>query len=143
MIEFSQRIRRLLAESVYRIIAERQLTFRDLEILETIGCNPLPFREVAGVLQRALIPPPSTSTISESITELARKHGLVEKRVYPADQRQPLISLTGDGARLLEAVAQARQAIYDQVARALAPTDNEAFLLAGIFARGIDRLKRS
>jgi len=72
-----------------------------------------PSMEVSELAQSTFLLGPSLSRILRDLEALA----LVQRRVDPADQRRSIISLSPEGAALIERVSPESEAIYAEITR--------------------------
>lgn len=139
LFEFSARVRRYRTSEMARLEAMAALSQRDLSILEFVAeKGQASFAEVAQELNFSDLPGRSASSVSQAIGALYAKHGLVEKRPNPQDQRQPIITLTEKGEAIVESSRQLRAKVLAQVKSAMELNDSDAAVLEKAFSKGID-----
>lgn len=142
MVEFGGLVQRYRAEEARKTAATLGLTERDFVILEFVaGKGEATFAEISEYLRLSDMPTPAASTISQTISALYAKHGLVEKRAAPQDQRQPLVSLTDKGRKLVGRALEVRRRVLSDVKTAMKPSREEQKVLETVFRRGLENFR--
>ncbi len=119
------------------------LTERDLAIMEFVfEKGQVTFGEIAKELRVTGVPQASLSSISQRITALYSKHGLVDKRLNPQDQRQPIITLTEKGKTTMEKVWEVRTRCLNKVRESMELDKENAIILERAFSRGIENFDK-
>jgi DNA-binding MarR family transcriptional regulator len=141
--EFAKKIRRYRSREMARTEVAVGLTDRDLAILEFV-CEKgqVTFGEIAKELRITDVPKASASSISQRITALYSKHGLVDKRLNPQDQRQPIIALTEKGKTTMEKVWEVRTRCLSKVRESMELDKENAIMLERAFTRGIENFDK-
>lgn len=143
MGEFNARIRRYRYRKISTSPLISGLSDRDLTILELVyHKQAVTFAEITQELQGANTPRSSTSTISQTVSALWTKNGLVEKRPNPADQRQPIIVLTEKGKKVVKEFLELRRHVLEQIRIVMELDDNEVRIFENVFQRGINNLDK-
>ncbi|MBN1766743.1 MAG: hypothetical protein JW860_15930 [Sedimentisphaerales bacterium] len=138
IFEFGARVRLFKNRTVSQSETIGNLTERDLAILEYVyDKGEASFAQIAQHLHMADIPRASTSAISQTITALYADKGLVEKRLNPQDQRQPIITLTEKGRQTVEIMRKVRLELLTIVKASMDLSETEAAIVEQAFARGI------
>ena len=139
LFDFSGRVRRYRSRMTSQIRSISGLSDRDTAILEFINSkSETTFGEINRELNLSEMPKSSASTVSQAISALFMERELVEKRVNPRDQRQPIITLTPKGKALVEEILQVRRDILVKVKESLALDEEGEKMLKEALMRGID-----
>jgi len=141
--QFAKKIRRYRGREMARTEMAVGLSERDLVILEFV-CErgQATFGEIAHELRVANVPKASASSISQRITALYAKHGLVDKRLNPKDQRQPIITLTEKGQITIEKVREVRAKCLSMVRESMELNQENAIILERAFSSGIENFDK-
>ncbi|MCF7958212.1 MAG: winged helix DNA-binding protein [Phycisphaerae bacterium] len=143
MAEFSGIVRRYRAWGMQKIEAIAGLSERDVAILEYVySKKEATFAQIAQEMNYANMPNSSASTISQAISALYTKRGLVDKRLNPADQRQPLVTLTAKGEQAIEEVIKFRKIYLSQVRESMELSPEETAILENSLCRGIKNFEK-
>ena len=138
LFEFAARIRRYRNLEMARVESAAKLSEREVAILEFISSKgQATFGEVAKELIASDLPKTSASALSQTISALFTDQGLVEKRLNPQDQRQPIITLTDKGKTILDAVREVRIKVLTKVKASMELSESDALILEQAWARGI------
>ncbi len=138
MAEFSRVVRRYRAWGMQQIESIAGLSERDVAILEYVyGKKEATFAQIAQEMNCANMPNTSASTISQAISALYTKRKLVDKRLNPADQRQPIVTLTTKGKQAVEEVLKFRKIYLSQVRESMELSPEDTAILESSFERGI------
>ena len=122
LAEMSLRVRLLMsAENAGKRLAG--LSERETLLLELIGTKEeMCISEIAEFFDGV-----SSSTVSTTITKLWRQRKLVNKTILPENQRVTMVSLTGEGRKLLAQIKKEQLMVYKTVSKSLdiAPDQGE------------------
>jgi len=142
MFDYAALIRRYRDIEMAKIEEAARLTERDLAILNYVyDKGEATFGEIANELHFKAIPRSSASAISQAITALYTHDGLVEKRLNPKDQRQPIVTLTEKGRTVVEKVRAVRIDIYNKVKLSMDLSQEESAVIEEAYSRGITNFK--
>ena len=141
--EFAKSVRRYRRREMARTEMAVGLSERDLAILDFV-CErgQATFGEIAQELRVTDVPQASPSSISQRITALYAKHGLVDKRLNPRDQRQPIITLTEKGQMTIEKVREVQTKCLSMVRESMGLNKDNAIILEQAFANGIENFDK-
>ena len=138
LFEYSGQVRRYRARETAQIESIAGLSERDIAILEFINSKKqTTFGEINRELHLSDMPRSSASTVSQAISALFVERGLVEKRLNPQDQRQPIIFLTDKGKALVEEILQVRRDILAKVKETMELDQTGEKMLREALAKGI------
>lgn len=139
LFDYGGRVQRYRSRVNSQIESLAGLSERDVAILEFINSKTeVTFGQIAGELSAAHLPRASASTVSQAISALFVERKLVEKRLNPKDQRQPIITLTENGKALVGEIQQVRRQVLFKVRDSLELSDEEATMLEDALERGIE-----
>lgn len=119
--------------------------FRILQYLD--GKDRVSFKEVANALEVAAVlasgPEPESSRprVSQAVSALWKNHKLVNKETNPADERQPLISLTSKGQSLTRQLNVLSENLVTIAMEAMALTAEEEQVLLDVYSRGLQKFR--
>ena len=138
LFDYGSRVRRYRSRVDSQIESLAGLSERDVVILEFVNSKTeVTFGQIAGELSAVQMPRAAASTVSQAISVLFVERKLVEKRLNPKDQRQPLITLTESGKVLVEEIQQVRRQILIKVKETMELDDQDATMLEDALERGI------
>lgn len=133
---FGAAIQSHLTSELGKVIRRAGLTTREISILAFIGeKGDRTFAEISADEELRKIRGTSASRLSATLSALFKKHKLIEKRLSIEDSRQPVISLTPQGHRLLARLEQVRQEVYEKASAALNFPNNKSRELTDMLRR--------
>lgn len=137
MLEFGAVFRPAMRAEIGGVTDKLGLVDRDLEILLFVGRkDQATVTQIADVLKAAKGRGASLGRVSLALSALY-KRGLIEKRPHPDDQRQTLVTLSKRGKKLVAAVHQARERVYEQICASVHLTKQEEEALTEVYRRCI------
>ena len=119
------RIRLYIASKLSKEKHANDLSEREALILELIATKgSMSISEIGN-----FYPKVSNSTISTTITKLWKDNKLVDKKIYPANQRITTVNLTEKGRDVLDQIKKKQTDVYITVTKSLALSaeQNESF----------------
>jgi DNA-binding MarR family transcriptional regulator len=143
MTKFGAVVRQYRASQMGKITESLRLSERDVAILEYLDQRErATFHDIAAMLHVSDLQRTSRSTVSQAVTTLWRDRGLVLKESNPADQRQPLVSLTEKGKKLVAEVRKVQRDILARLRVAMKPEKAESLVLCKVFRRGLQNFEQ-
>jgi len=143
MLTFGSAVRPYMAAEMRGLAMTAGLTERELDILEFVARQgKATFSDIAEYAQERGRRGASNSRVSAALSALYSRHRLVDKRVNPEDQRQPIVTVTPKGRRLVDQVSELRTSIYEKIRAAMNPSESEANTLERVFQRGLTNFRQ-
>ena len=106
---------RLYRWSKNAAVKTEDLTERDMLLLEILSMKEnMSISDIA-----ALYPNVSGSTISTTITKLWKDKKLVNKTIFPENQRVTMVNLTDEGKRIVEQIQETDLKMYKTISTSL------------------------
>ena len=119
------RIRLYIASKISKEKCANDLSEREALILELIATKgSMSISEIGN-----FYPKVSNSTISTTITKLWKDRKLVDKKIFPANQRITTVNLTEKGRNVLDQIKKKQTDVYTTVTKSLSLSaeQNESF----------------
>lgn len=113
--------------------------FRILWQLESEG--EISFKVIANALATGSEPHSTRSSVSQAVTALWKDHKLVDKESNPADQRQPLISLTKKGEELAKRLNGLDNDLISLAMECMGLSAEEERTLRDVYTRGLEKFR--
>jgi DNA-binding MarR family transcriptional regulator len=123
--EMAFRIRLYIASKISKEKRANDLSEREALILELIATKgSMSISEIGN-----FYPKVSNSTISTTITKLWKDKKLVDKKIFPANQRITTVNLTEKGRNVLDQIKKKQTDVYTTVTKSLSLSaeQNESF----------------
>ena len=109
------RVRLYIASKLYEDKRIQDLNDRETLLLELVGTKgSMSISEICNFYPRV-----SSSTISTTITRLWKDKQLVEKKIFPENQRITTVNLTEKGQKVLEQIKKKQSLVFKTVTASL------------------------